>query len=99
MLTRRQFASGCCGFIAAAFGCGRFGRCDKRPRLIERIDTAVDRALGYLASRQAADGAWRSEVYGPLKDGPSLTAFIAATLARIADHAAVQETLSNAANY
>jgi squalene-hopene/tetraprenyl-beta-curcumene cyclase len=99
MLTRRQFASGCAGFVTAALCRSRFGRCDERPRLIERIDEAVGRAVGFLAGKQAADGAWRSEVYGPLKDGPSLTAFIAATLAKIADHAAVQPTLSRATSY
>jgi len=99
MLTRRQFASGCCGFVAANLSRGRLGRGDERPRLIERIDEAVGRAVGFLAGKQAADGAWRSEVYGPLRDGPSLTAFITATLVKINDSPAIEPTLGKAIDY
>src|SRR2546421_1968340 len=46
--------------------------------LLARIDRAQARAIRYLLAHQSSDGAWRSETYGFLKDGPSLTAHIAA---------------------
>ena len=41
--------------------------------LAVRIDRGLDAGARYLAARQAPDGAWYSEVYGPFKDGASLT--------------------------
>src|SRR5437868_2959279 len=99
MITRRQFTGGCAGVVAAGLFRPDFMRGSNRSRLVERIDDAIRRAVEFLTVRQAADGAWRSEVYGPLKDGPSLTAFIAATLAKAANHGAVQPILSKAIAY
>lgn len=44
-----------------------------RAELIGQINTSLDSAARFLIASQSADGAWRSHVYGPLKDGPSLT--------------------------
>src|SRR5438067_2116748 len=52
----------------------------KSPPLNQRIDAAMIRATDYLAARQSADGAWRSDVYGMLKDGPSLTPLVLSSL-------------------
>lgn len=41
--------------------------------LIRRIDASLGRASQWMIARQSPDGAWRSEVYGFMKDGPSLT--------------------------
>jgi hypothetical protein len=41
--------------------------------LVAQIDQARARARQFLVSRQSPDGAWRSDVYGFLKDGPSLS--------------------------
>jgi squalene-hopene/tetraprenyl-beta-curcumene cyclase len=49
---------------------------------ISRIDEALTRATQFVLKHQSADGAWRSEVYGPLKDGPSLTPLAVAALLR-----------------
>ncbi len=49
--------------------------------LAEKIRSAVRSAIAYLIDRQHNDGSWRSQIYGPFKDGPSLTSLIAATLA------------------
>src|SRR5262245_46392187 len=46
------------------------------PPLADPIDRALVRAVDYLAARQDEDGAWRSDFYGPLKDGPSLTSLV-----------------------
>src|SRR6476620_7935459 len=98
MLTRRQVTSGCAGIAAAALFRPRFARGCEQSRLIEQIDGVIVRAVSFLAGKQAAGGAWRSEVYGPLKDGPSLTSFIAATLTKL-DHPQVQPILSKAVGY
>ena len=44
------------------------------------IDVALQRAAKGLIAAQSKDGAWRSETYGALRDGPSLTPTIATTL-------------------
>jgi hypothetical protein len=47
---------------------------------VRRIDAALDKAARYLLSKQSADGAWRSETYGALRDGPSLTPLVMSAL-------------------
>jgi hypothetical protein len=47
---------------------------DDPKALIARVDEALMRGGNYLVRKQGDDGYWRSEVYGLLKDGPSLTA-------------------------
>ena len=55
------------------------GGCDQeRPQpeardLRAQIDDANTAAVDYLLSKQSADGAWRSETYGTLTDGITLT--------------------------
>jgi len=46
---------------------------------------ALTRARAYLWSKQAADGAWRSEYYGVMRSGESLTPFVLNALMRSAD--------------
>lgn len=40
---------------------------------VAAIDRAIRAATRFLVSRQAADGSWRSETYGGLRDGAALT--------------------------
>lgn len=47
---------------------------DDRTQLVVEIDDALARGGRYLVQQQGDDGYWRSQVYGLLKDGPSLTA-------------------------
>ena len=49
---------------------------DNRADLVRRIDASVEKATRYLIAAQSPDGAWRSETYGALRDGPSLTPFV-----------------------
>jgi len=55
------------------------GGCDQQQAqhdpldLRAQIDDANTAAVGYLLSKQSADGAWRSETYGTLTDGITLT--------------------------
>ena len=51
-----------------------------RRDLLARIDRSLALSARFLVRQQSADGAWRSRVYGPLKDGPSLTPTILASL-------------------
>jgi len=81
MLDRRQFGSGCLGLAAAAALFKRSAWCAENRTLVEQVDRALAWAADYLVDRQSVDGAWRSDMYGPFKDGPSLTSLIAATLA------------------
>ncbi len=43
---------------------------------VAALDRALTRAAGYLIEHQDRDGAWRSEIYGPFKDGGSLTSLV-----------------------
>jgi squalene-hopene/tetraprenyl-beta-curcumene cyclase len=45
-----------------------------------RTDAALGKAAHYLVSKQSPDGAWRSETYGAMRDGPSLTPLIMSAL-------------------
>ena len=55
--------------ISLPAGAVAAGREDFAPR----VDAALEKAARYLISKQSADGAWRSETYGLMRDGPSLT--------------------------
>lgn len=64
---------------AGMAGCSRRGseRSESHPASpTERVDRSLSAAAQFLISRQAADGAWRSEVYGAFKDGGSLTPLV-----------------------
>ena len=50
------------------------------PALPAKIDAALAAAGRFLAGKQSADGAWRSETYGVLRDGPSLTPYVLKSL-------------------
>lgn len=48
--------------------------------LVARIDASLARATRWMVDRQSADGAWRSQTYGFMKDGPSLTPHVVSCL-------------------
>ena len=56
-----------------ALWAGRGNPGEKKTNLGEQV---LDKAAAYLHSKQSADGAWRSETYGLLKSGQSLTPFV-----------------------
>ena len=75
------------GSAAAAFAAGgllylfTMPACEQRPvDQLERIEHALGNATDYLVGRQSADGAWRSETYGVLTDGVTLTPAVLKTL-------------------
>lgn len=63
-------------------GCGtQPGEVDSAaPTRADRIDRALAAAARFLTARQAADGAWRSDLYGPFKDGSALTPLVVQAL-------------------
>jgi len=90
---------GGCGVVAAAAGLGRWAGAREGERLVERIDAGLATGTRFLAERQAADGAWRSEIYGPFRDGPSLTSLIGATLVELEEESGGREALEKAVTY
>jgi squalene-hopene/tetraprenyl-beta-curcumene cyclase len=68
--------------IAGLIGCGSTPPPPPPPPLAKPIDEALTRATDFLARQQDKDGAWRSDFYGPLKDGPSLTPLVLSSLSR-----------------
>jgi squalene-hopene/tetraprenyl-beta-curcumene cyclase len=101
MFTRRQFLNGCTALAVGGIGLGRqrSARCAEAAQLIGRIDEGLMRAARYLADQQAADGAWRSKSYGPLKDGPSLAALIASSLAGMSESAEARGAFEKAVRF
>lgn len=76
----RAFAVGCLA------GCGPRGSLliePHEPTRTERIDQALTRAGEFLLKRQSDDGSWRSDHYGPFKDGGSLTPLLLRTLGQL----------------
>ena len=51
-----------------------------RDELVVRIDDALRLASKFLIERQGADGSWRSQIYGILRDDLSLTPFVLTAL-------------------
>lgn len=49
-------------------------------RRLAGVDAALEKAARYLISKQSPDGAWRSETYGAMRDGPSLTPLVMSAL-------------------
>jgi len=49
------------------------------------IDRALARAVDYLAGQQSPDGAWRSNVYPPFKNGDALTPLVLMAIQAAAD--------------
>src|SRR5262245_20625649 len=98
MVNRRRFLCGCLRAAAAA-SLSPLVQAAESPDLSARIVEAVRAAVGLLAGKQSEDGAWRSDVYGPFKDGPSLTSLIGATLAALPENAAALAVADKAVRY
>src|SRR5260370_21924346 len=83
-VSRRRFLKAVTvGGAAWLAGCGTRGAVGtgpSAPAQVERIDQALSSAARFLLAAQLADGSWHSDVYGPFKDGPSLTPLVLRTL-------------------
>src|SRR5579864_7984622 len=81
--TRRWFLkTATAGGAAWLAGCGPRAvvPAPEEPSRVERLDQALSAAARYLLGCQSADGGWHSDVYGPFKEGPSLTPLVLRTL-------------------
>ena len=97
MISRRQFTRGCAGLLAAAVCHPR--HLSARENFADEIDHSLASAMRFLADRQAADGGWRSTIYGPLKDGCSLTALIGSALVACQPDESAEPLLHRASEY
>jgi hypothetical protein len=71
------------GAAAWLAGCdprGSIGNPTARASRFEQLHRALSDAAHFLVHRQSPDGGWRSEVYGPMADGMSLTPLVLRTL-------------------
>jgi hypothetical protein len=72
---------------------------DDRGSRIERVDRALAVAAEFLVDRQSADGAWRSDVYGPFKEGDALTPLVLATLVSVSNAAQAAAAIDKGTDY
>ena len=72
-MTRRSFAA---AVLLAGAGCARTARKVPAADPSDAIRESLCRAAQYLWARQSSDGGWRSETYGLLASGQSLTPFV-----------------------
>jgi squalene-hopene/tetraprenyl-beta-curcumene cyclase len=71
--------------LVAAAGCRPRGKEARKADLLRRIDAALLSSGRYMISKQSKDGAWRSEHYGSLRDGPELTPYVMSYLFFVPD--------------
>ncbi len=72
--------------LFAAAGCSRPAPAPdaQQPSQLQNVDAALRKGAHFLVTQQSANGAWRSDVYGQFKDGPSLTPLVLQALGGIA---------------
>ncbi|HKB42018.1 MAG TPA: prenyltransferase/squalene oxidase repeat-containing protein [Gemmataceae bacterium] len=69
------------------------------PALSARVDRALSRGARFLVSRQSADGAWRSDVYGQFKEGDALTPLVLTTLLSLPPDESLDDPCRRAASF
>src|SRR4051812_23156685 len=90
------------GGTAWLAGCGNRGPvviCPPAPGRLERVDQALSFAVRLLLGSQSADGSWRSDVYGPFKDGPSLTPLVLRALLNLPTGKELEDAVAKGAAY
>src|SRR5688572_19299776 len=68
-------------------------------QLTKKINASLQSAAKYLIAHQSPDGAWRSQTYGFLKDGASLTPHVAMFLNQLPPRFATSASVENAKKY
>jgi squalene-hopene/tetraprenyl-beta-curcumene cyclase len=103
--TITRFAGGPARTVATAlaillFACAANAEAPAGGNSDQRIEAALVRGAKYLVSKQSPDGAWRSETYGAMRDGPSLTPLVMSALLFLPQGGAEgQVVLSKGASY
>ena len=87
------------GMFSIFAGCDQQQPQHEARDLRAQIDNANAAAVGYLLSKQSEDGAWRSETYGTLTDGITLTPAVIKTLMFGPPGTAATEAAERAAEY
>jgi hypothetical protein len=72
---------------------------DDKADEVAQIDAAVTRAVRFLASKQSPDGAWRSDVYAPFKEGDALTPLVMTALLSLAIDSDTREPCERGMKY
>ena len=75
-LARRLAAA----FVMALSTCAARAESPRGGEPADRIDAALRKAARFLLEKQSPDGAWRSETYGAMRDGASLTPLVMSAL-------------------
>jgi hypothetical protein len=68
-------------------------------QLTRKINASLQSAGKFLIERQSPDGAWRSQTYGFLKDGASLTPHVAIFLSQLPPRFGTSASVENAKKY
>jgi squalene-hopene/tetraprenyl-beta-curcumene cyclase len=66
---------------------------------VERIDQDLSSSARFLLGVQSADGGWHSDVYGPFREGPSLTPLVLRALLALPAGKEVEECCRQGAAY
>jgi len=76
VVTRRFAVAAACLLLVAAAP----GTLGAEAEPVDRIDAFLAQAGRFLLDQQSPDGAWRSQVYGAFRDGPTLTPYVMSCL-------------------
>ena len=107
-VTNRRLTVAMCVFFcvgADLAGCGKSGApppASAGPgdaQIVAKIDRSLAAASRYLSACQSKDGAWRSQTYGALRDGPSLSPHVVTCLFFLPASPQQQAAFQNGAAY
>ena len=75
-----RFLSGLAAAVVLLLACTAGAETPAGGASAGRVEAALRKAAQYLVAKQSPDGAWRSETYGAMRDGPSLTPLVMSAL-------------------
>jgi hypothetical protein len=81
-----------CLLTACLLGCSRPSPEADRQALLDDINASIADAVALLETQQSSDGAYRSQTYGFMRDGPTLTPHVLSALAVLPESMASDAT-------